>query len=338
MKKKNNNETGGVPVKIAAIALTGLIVVVSAAVVLWYDRTVTHPFAAEIAEFNKRAEPFMMEYDAVVEHLRLAKEERIDTGLLGRRKTTLIFDQCYENLYETVYAMCKKKKIAGTFTLSGECMAGDPGCITVGQYKEMTDAGWTAAIRIPEGLEDLDAYLADLEARLSALGVDMPDAVYFSRTSFDKALYGAVAQRFRTLYYFLDDDLQGVEFPPVTGSDSLVAVPYLYTSRKTAIRDRYLSILEDGKDCSICTAQAVPNDRFVDIDRQGKDTTVINLDDIIETVTARTGYYRSTASYRKEELLIYTTYAELVAACEKKVGELDGRRRELYDEILAVYS
>ncbi len=117
---------------------------------------------------------------------------------------TMVVTALDEMLYTTVYPIFKGTSrynskneslaLVGTVCLSDTELPGGEGNITLEQFEELMDEGWTAAIHIDhKDASDLPGYLDKLAGELSALGISMPNTAYFIsgayNTDLDAALF-----------------------------------------------------------------------------------------------------------------------------------------------------
>ena len=80
-------------------------------------------------------------------------------------------------------------KIVGTMCLSEKEMPGIDGNISLNQYNEMIDAGWSTVLFVSkENAKNLTAYVNSMKERLDALSMSMPNALYFELNAYSMNL------------------------------------------------------------------------------------------------------------------------------------------------------
>ncbi len=306
---------------------------------LMYKRQLDGQKRQRIEELNKQAKELREEYGQISDELVKTQDMYRSLKLQGSRMTMLIFDQCYSNLYDRVYETMKDKSASGVFVVSENCMIGTEGCITVEQCRELIGNGWCPAVRAPGDGVDFSAYLSQLRTKFEELQIEFPNAFYFPDGIFKKEIFdAAVEYGFTTIFYSVNADLSSVSFSAMSDENSLMGAAYMYASRETTIWENYSKRLLDGENCSIATGKAIDGSQLMEPDRQNLDTTVGNLKDIADTVTAEFKYYRSFAQYRAERLEADIEYTRRKEEIEHQIQDLLSRRERLYEQLLALYT
>lgn len=81
-----------------------------------------------------------------------------------------------------------EKRLTATLCLSRDKMPGMEQMMTLEQYAELRDNGWTTAVYIAQtDIDDLDAYLADMRCRYEGLGLEWTDTVFFESSIYTNA-------------------------------------------------------------------------------------------------------------------------------------------------------
>ena len=103
---------------------------------------------------------------------------------------TMVIKSPRKMLYEKVYPIfagtskynSKNENIilTGTICLSPTDLPGMEGNITMDEFSEMIEAGWSTALYVShKGASDIANYLSMAKAELSQVGIDMPNTAYF---------------------------------------------------------------------------------------------------------------------------------------------------------------
>lgn len=80
------------------------------------------------------------------------------------------------------------KRLTATLCLSRDNMPGMEQMMTLEQYAELRDNGWTTAVYIAQSdTDDLDAYLTDMRCRYEGFGLEWTDTVFFERSIYTNA-------------------------------------------------------------------------------------------------------------------------------------------------------
>lgn len=292
---------------------------------------------AKTARINALAEPYMTEYERSVGEMAKLKTEYEKVDGIGRRMTMIIFQHCTDNLYSVEYRRAlNQREMQAIFTVKDSEMIGDEGCITLEQYRLLAEKGWLVALTLPDKDRDLCEYFDEMKEKFAALGIDFPKIFVYPRDSrYTPELHGQVlAAGFDTVAFNLEDGGCPFTDQPLTASTDVLYVPYLYTSKKTHIRDRFEDLIGAGQNCSISTGCA----------KQGMsgeaayvDTTLNNLVDIVETVYTELGSYRSLKNYRAERLRAGTDCAKRLSEITVTVEGLQAIRSWTFDKMMGIY-
>ena len=324
-------------VQIIAIVATVVFVILAVGGLLTYKYFVQERMDKKISALNEETRLIREEYQRISREIDEAEAEFREAMQQNASRTMLIFAQCYDNLYKSVYPAMRRNAMTGVFVVSEECMIGGEKCITADQCNEMLNGGWMMAISAPGKGKDIDEYMSSIRTRLAKNGIEFPEIFYFPVGAFDGATYEKVKSDFKTVLYCLNDDTGGQVFPTMTDIDSLMVSPYMYTSLTTPIWLKYSQYMQKGNSCSIATGMAVESGNY-DSTRKGLDTSISDLYDIEDTLTREKNYYRPYSAYRVEQLKEDTDLADIKKAYEEKITALTERRDELYNQLSLYYN
>lgn len=104
---------------------------------------------------------------------------------------TSVKSELYTKLYplfNATHELCVPETdpaLVGTMCLSPTSLPGDDGCITMDEYRELMDAGWTTAIYVSnKDVADLEAYISNLQSILADRGIALPKVAYFEKRTY----------------------------------------------------------------------------------------------------------------------------------------------------------
>lgn len=290
---------------------------------------------------NETIEPFITEYNELVSARKLKTNEYKRYYGFGKSMTTLLFQECTENLYSDVYLKATKRYNAkGVFTLTDTETVGAEGCITKEEYDVLTKQGWAAAVGFPETIPagfDPAAYFDRVKKNLSEQGVPLPKILVFARENYTRELYEASLHLMpvETVYFNYQDERCDLEANSLSSPDDVLLIPYLYTSKRTPVRSGFEMSLKQGLCISLSTRGA----------RSGMvgetathDTTLGSLKDIVETIKINHTYYRSYDDYRQERLLADTEYRNKLDQTQEQLDDLNLQIRILNRRIINVFA
>ncbi len=140
-------------------------------------------------EVKKYSEPYEVEKaKCTVELYNLERE--LNKLLPCGATMTMVVTSPRKMLYDNVYPIFsgtseynsknENLSLAGTICLSPTDLPGMDGNITVDEFSEMVEAGWSTALYVShKGASDITNYLSTAKTQFSALGIDMPNTAYF---------------------------------------------------------------------------------------------------------------------------------------------------------------
>ncbi len=290
-----------------------------------------------VEQLNEQAHSTKTKYDETCSILKTAETEYEKLQLKGKQMTTLVFNQCDVNLYDTVYPLLDKSHLNAVFVITPEKMPGKNGCINSEQYAELRTRGWTYAVGAPPRGTDFEAYLTKIQNEISLAQLQLTDVFYFPIGTFEPQRIETVQKMGYTAVFYCCE-----EFPtddPLFDAvqENLVLIPYMYTSKSSPIWAQYDVMMRSGNNCSISTGNVVDITQFVPVDRLHLDTSVIELMDIVQTITVEFPYYKSLDRYRSEFIKSRNEYALEKEACATKIAQLAEQKNNLFQQITKIY-
>lgn len=119
----------------------------------------------------------------------------------GATVTTVVTD-LNTKLYDDVFPMYEgvaedqdpgTLKLVGTMCLSEDELPGDEGNITLSQYNEMIESGWSTVLYVSKkNAKELTSYVTRMENKLEALSIPMPTGLYFELNAYAFELDGEI--------------------------------------------------------------------------------------------------------------------------------------------------
>ena len=329
------------PIKILSVVLSVAILLPT---IIWlsvYNSNAEAQFNAIYGERNEIVRSMVFEYNRLFDLREIEKAKYKEAAKIGSSMCMLIFQSSDALLYTNVYqAAMKKYGAKGIFTVTNESCVGMRGCITKEQCREMLNYGFTMAVGLPDKVLrrsfNIETYLDEIEALLLDQGFSFPKVFVFARENYSREIYDAVIARgFETVAYNAADPKCGLTETSMKDQNSVLHIPYVYTSKRTPIRSSFEKSMKDGVNLSISTGIAQSGMKG---STATHDTTVPSLKDIIETVKVNNNYYRTYEAYRKEKLKADTVNREVINGIIETIADYNSQIDLLHRRILNVYA
>ena len=122
-------------------------------------------------------------------------EGKMLASLPSASTLTFVVTSSSENLYTKLYPLfaathelCDSATdipLTGTICFTPATLPGSEGRITVEQYEELKEAGWSTALYISAGhVADIDTYLESAKTAFEGAGMEMPTVAYFAKRAY----------------------------------------------------------------------------------------------------------------------------------------------------------
>ena len=138
-----------------------------------------------VQQLRKKHSDLMLEYSSL--------EEREYKKLGCSAALSIIIEGVDKALYDEIFPIVSSSSgkeapaLKGIICLSSDEMPGNAGKITEGQFKEMLNAGWTAAVSW-DGKSELGEYLEAMRYNFECMGVPVFDTVLFWGNTYNDSL------------------------------------------------------------------------------------------------------------------------------------------------------
>lgn len=110
---------------------------------------------------------------------------------LGKGVATFVFTELSPQIYEDAYLEMQKHGYTGVLALSDTQFPGKENCLSLEQFHELIDAGWSVCIQW-DAFGELDEYLSLMRQEFTSMGEELPDIIYFTpdryQDKYDEAL------------------------------------------------------------------------------------------------------------------------------------------------------
>lgn len=170
----------------------GLVVVLAVAIVATFtwreiekekaNKRISEQIEQELAPYNLEKEKIQTE----LEQLEIDYDRE-----LGKGTIVILFPNISEKIYTEFYPVFEKYGYKGALTVSLEQYPGKEGCLTVEQFRELLNAGWSYCIQWREDIP-LEKWVFNLKKSLYSLQVSASNVVHFPngmyQRKYDRAL------------------------------------------------------------------------------------------------------------------------------------------------------
>lgn len=154
---------------IAMVALIGLIVF------LWNSQKTEQEKEAREAKWEKECLPYNVKKQKLEKQLK-DLNEAYQLEQQPRATVQFLFTEIKEDLYSQCYPIMKEKDFAGVLALSNQEFPGNEGCITLEQFRELENEGWTVCVKW-DATAPVNQWWPTLQQKIMKLGVKV-ECVY----------------------------------------------------------------------------------------------------------------------------------------------------------------
>lgn len=162
---------------IITVLLVGMI-----ALIYWYFSGQEKQKEEQLSALNAQAQPLERRKWELQNEL-ASLDADYKTRTASQATEQLILLEVNAEVYTIVYPQMQGYQAAGVLALSQEEFPGREGKITLEQFDEMKEAGWTYCLAW-NGEEDLSDWLKDMRQLLAKEELQMPETVYFAEGTY----------------------------------------------------------------------------------------------------------------------------------------------------------
>ena len=211
--------------KIMIGIITGMAVIAGASclgVIVWRDYKEQKEQLAQKEEAERQLRPLDVEWSRLQQEM-TSLEEEYTFKIKGTGTAEVIFTQPDVRVYEEAYPIMQEYGYIGVLAVSEQQFPGTEGNMSLEQFQELMNAGWTTCI-IWNGA-DMSSWLEALSVKLQETGVPGSSVMYFPSETYsdeyDEILlaYGftAAVHHGETREILISGDEEGIWHPGVVG-------------------------------------------------------------------------------------------------------------------------
>ncbi len=184
--------------KIAPLVIT-LILVVCLGIFLMDEKKEEEKQTAEYTEMTEQMRPLLVKQQKLEREL-----EELEENYISERSpkgtTQVIFTELDPRVYTEIYPIMAKYEMTGILSLSLTEYPGAEGCMSVLQFKELINAGWTTSITWDTETK-LSAWWMILTAKVQELGIEMSTTAYFKAGAYSSDIDATLKEKGITAVY-----------------------------------------------------------------------------------------------------------------------------------------
>lgn len=291
---------------------------------LWNVRNQEREQAAAADAKEAEARPLLVEKYRLIQELNDLKDQ-LERNESGDGSVVIVFTQAREEVYTQAYPILEEYGYQAVLALSADEYPGQAECVSLSQYRELLQAGWSVCVRW-DGIQPLTAYVKQIKEICRDLDTELPDTIYVDEGCYseeeDELIYrlgfSNVIHHGESGRSLLTTDVEDDLWHPG-------AMPWNRSGIKTALKatadsggNLVLSVDFSGGESQF-TETAFPK---LCAYLQGLEQTLFVTD------------IQSARDYR-EEVQARTTDTELeaeIARVQSQIEELEAQYRAIYDE------
>lgn len=164
------------------LQVVSLLLIVVIAVLLIMDHQDNKKVESQLEDNYAEFMPFQARKQELEQQLKLVEKE-YQAKINGKGTLTLLCMDMTEDIYTVIYPQMKEYGYIAMLAVSETAMPGEEGCMEIAQVRELLDAGWCLCLHRKEE-SDPEEWLTEMQQRLEALGLEMPEQIYFERGTY----------------------------------------------------------------------------------------------------------------------------------------------------------
>ncbi len=122
-----------------------------------------------------------------------ALEQNYKELTMPKATTQVVFTELNEDIYKKCYPIMSEMGQTGTLAVTSSQLPGKEGCITVEQYQELMEKGWSTCVQW-ENSRSMDGWWGNLQAELAKLNIDPKGVIYFPKGTYQTGMDNRLRQ------------------------------------------------------------------------------------------------------------------------------------------------
>lgn len=163
---------------IALLAAAFAIVICITLILFWQNKSTNQQRAQLLKQMNMELSPLEQQRSELMLEMRRLNET-YEITKNGYPTVSVVQTDLNEAIYRGSFNAWQKQEIPCVLALSDTQFPGAPSCITLEEFEEMMNAGWSCCIAW-DGQAELKEYVKSMKQKLREIGLEMPKALYFA--------------------------------------------------------------------------------------------------------------------------------------------------------------
>lgn len=187
-----------------AVPIVTLILVIGLALFVWVAYQKEQEQVAKYEELNQKRRPLNVKKEELKQELEeLAKAYEADRQPKGT--TQLLFTDLDAQVYSVCYPIMKEYGYTGVLALTRTQLPGADGCMSVEQFQELLNEGWTTCI-MWETEASVETWWPLLQEELQQFGLETGQVIYFPKGSYSEGIDGKLQELGFTIVVYNEGD------------------------------------------------------------------------------------------------------------------------------------
>lgn len=309
-----------------AVVIATLILMAGLGIFLWSIKRDEREQNAVYVKWNEERRPLEVKKKKLERELsNLTVEYEADKQPKGT--TQLLFTDIDERVYSVCYPTMKNFEFTGILVLSGTRLPGTEGCISVEQFRELIEAGWSICIQW-EGKNSVNRWWPAMQSSLNELHVDAGSTIYFPKGSYEAGLDARVQQMgFSIVISEKAENENPLQTQHEDGIWHVGAIGFMTSQPKTWLRE---AVAKDANITYLVSFQAeeqLYNEASFLGMMQAFDEYEVSGDLMVNNIDEARAHYKGRLDGVDPEL--EAKYQQDRAAIEEQIAEVDAKISEI---------
>ena len=306
-----------------------IVLVIGLGIFLWNVRQAERKDVSAYEKWGEERRPFEVQRKKLERELEdLAAEYEADK--LPKGTTQLIFTDLNEQIYSVCYPVMQTFEFTGVLALSSTQLPGKEGCMTLEQFHELIEAGWSICIQW-DSSDSVNRWWSAMQTSLKDLSLEAGDAIYFPKGSYEASLETRVRQLgFSVIIIEKEENENPLQSQYEDGAGHIGAIGFMTSPPKNWLRE---AVAQDANITYLVSFQ-VDDQMYNEASFMGMmqafDAYRASGDLTIGSVDAARSHFRGRkegvdpeleAKYQQERAVLESQIAEV----EAKLSEIDAQ-------------
>lgn len=168
------------------VTITTCVLVVVLGIFLWTVQREEQKQTQKVEELDDAKRPLSVKKNEIEQKM-ADLDNDYEAGKMPKATSQVIFTDLREEIYQTCYPIMKEFEYAGVLAVAWNQLPGGEGLLTVEQFRQLLDEGWTICIKW-DAQTPAKEWWPKLQAQLKELNVEVSPVVYFKTGEYTRGL------------------------------------------------------------------------------------------------------------------------------------------------------